>query len=170
MILIPWIVNSNLLGKDRVRIFWSNNPGIPGAAWGIQSNVLNFGALELVETLDHHPDLAQTSAVLREIAEDIEPRLVASGVQEIQSVIKALDGEFVQPGPSGAPTRGRIDVLPTGRNFYSVDNRTVPTPTAWELGRRSAELLVERPRSGPWELAQGHGFVGLGHIKYENRR
>ena len=48
------------------------------------------------------------------------------------------------PGASGAPTRGRPDVLPTGRNFYSVDSRAVPTETAWELGRKSADLLVTR--------------------------
>ncbi len=50
----------------------------------------------------------------------------------------------VAPGPSGAPTRGRPDVLPTGRNFYSVDTRAVPTQTAWRLGQASANLLVER--------------------------
>ncbi|HEV8037118.1 cobaltochelatase subunit CobN, partial [Yoonia sp.] len=48
------------------------------------------------------------------------------------------------PGPSGAPTRGRMDVLPTGRNFYSVDSRAVPTPTAWALGWKSANLLIEK--------------------------
>lgn len=47
------------------------------------------------------------------------------------------------PGPSGAPTRGRPDVLPTGRNFYSVDTRAVPTAVAWELGLRSAQMLVQ---------------------------
>lgn len=60
------------------------------------------------------------------------------------AVLRGLDGRFVAPGPSGAPTRGRLDVLPTGRNFFSVDNRAVPTPTAWDLGRRSAEALLER--------------------------
>ncbi|MDE2386063.1 MAG: cobaltochelatase subunit CobN, partial [Alphaproteobacteria bacterium] len=48
------------------------------------------------------------------------------------------------PGPSGAPTRGRLDVLPTGRNFYSLDNRTLPTPTAWALGQKSAAALLTR--------------------------
>ena len=57
---------------------------------------------------------------------------------------RALAGQSVPPGPSGAPTRGRLDVLPTGRNFYSLDNRTVPTPTAWTLGQKSAEDLLTR--------------------------
>ena len=48
------------------------------------------------------------------------------------------------PGAAGAPTRGRPDVLPTGRNFFSVDSRAVPTPAAWTLGRKSAEMLIER--------------------------
>jgi cobaltochelatase CobN len=50
----------------------------------------------------------------------------------------------VKPGASGAPTRGRPDVLPTGRNFYSVDTRAVPTPAAWTLGWKSASLLLAR--------------------------
>ncbi len=59
------------------------------------------------------------------------------------------------PGPSGAPTRGRADCLPTGRNFYSVDVRAVPTPAAFDLGRRSADLLAERyfQDEGEWPRA-----------------
>ena len=59
-------------------------------------------------------------------------------------IMTGLDGRFVPPGPSGAPSRGRLDVLPTGRNFYSVDVRAVPTPTAWTLGWKSASLLIDR--------------------------
>ena len=62
----------------------------------------------------------------------------------MRALLDGLDGKFVAPGPSGAPSRGRLDVLPTGRNFYSVDNRAIPTPTAWELGRKSAEGLLLR--------------------------
>jgi cobaltochelatase CobN len=70
-------------------------------------------------------------------------------------VIDALAGRFVPPGPSGAPTRGRADCLPTGRNFYSVDVRSVPTPAAWDLGRRSADRLAERyfQDEGEWPKA-----------------
>ncbi len=62
--------------------------------------------------------------------------------QESANFLKGLDGKYIPSGPSGAPTRGRLDVLPTGRNFYSVDIRAVPTETAWDVGRRSAEVLV----------------------------
>ena len=85
-----------------------------------------------------------SQVVLDTIATIIRPRLAASGPREIAALLDGLDGRFVAPGPSGAPSRGRLDVLPTGRNFYSVDNRAVPTPTAWELGRRSAENLLAR--------------------------
>ncbi len=85
-----------------------------------------------------------TRAVLDTISTHIRPTLRACGAKEINALIRALNGFAVSPGPSGAPTRGRLDVLPTGRNFYSIDNRTLPTPTAWDLGQRSAELLLTR--------------------------
>ncbi|MEM9441829.1 MAG: cobaltochelatase subunit CobN, partial [Pseudomonadota bacterium] len=86
----------------------------------------------------------ETGLVLREIEERIRPMIEASGQAEINNLLTGLDGRFVRPGPSGAPTRGRLDVLPTGRNFFSVDSRAVPTPAAWHLGRKSAEMLIER--------------------------
>ncbi|MGF1527980.1 MAG: cobaltochelatase subunit CobN [Candidatus Competibacterales bacterium] len=83
-------------------------------------------------------------AVLGRLFESIAPNLDASGPEEIRHTLAALEGRFVPPGPSGAPSRGRLDVLPTGRNFYGVDLRALPTPTAWELGRLAAENLVAR--------------------------
>jgi cobaltochelatase CobN len=93
--------------------------------------------------------------VLEEIKDKISPKIDACGSAEIQGLLTALSGRFVAPGPSGAPTRGRPDVLPTGRNFYSLDSRTLPTPAAWELGRKSAELVVERyvQDHGDWPRA-----------------
>ena len=91
-----------------------------------------------------------TRAVLDTVETTIRPAIAACGPAEIAALMRGLDGRFIEPGPSGAPTRGRPDVLPTGRNFYSVDSRAVPTPAAWELGRKSAELIVTR-------YAQDHG-------------
>ncbi len=85
-----------------------------------------------------------TAAVLESLNATIRPAVIASGPAELAGALTALGGCFLEPGPSGAPTRGRPDVLPTGRNFYSVDTRTVPTPAAWHLGWKSATLLVER--------------------------
>ncbi|MEG3882225.1 cobaltochelatase subunit CobN, partial [Microcoleus sp. herbarium7] len=64
--------------------------------------------------------------------------------QEITNLLRGLDGRHIPSGASGAPTRGRPDVLPTGRNFYSVDIRAIPTETAWRVGRVAAESLIER--------------------------
>ncbi len=101
------------------------------------------------------PDWTRTAAVLGELAETIRPAVEASGPAEMAGLLAGLAGRFVDPGPSGAPTRGRPDVLPTGRNFYGVDTRTVPTPAAWTLGWASAGLLVERhvQEHGAWPRA-----------------
>ena len=93
--------------------------------------------------------------------------MLASGPAETRAVLQALDGRFVEPGPSGAPTRGRADVLPTGRNFYSVDSRAVPTPAAWHLGWRSAALLIERyvQEQGEWPRAVALSAWGTANMR-----
>jgi cobaltochelatase CobN len=98
---------------------------------------------------------AATGAVLASLRERIRPAVEAAGAAELKGLLAGLAGRFVEPGPSGAPTRGRPDVLPTGRNFYSVDTRVVPTPAAWTLGWKSAALLVEThmQRHGEWPRA-----------------
>jgi cobaltochelatase CobN len=96
-----------------------------------------------------------SQAVVQTIRDDILPTIRACGPAEGSALLTALIGHFVPPGPSGAPTRGRLDVLPTGRNFYSVDSRAVPTPTAWALGWKSANLLIEKHLQdhGDWPRA-----------------
>ncbi len=79
---------------------------------------------------------------LRWIRDNLLPRLYQTD-QEITHLLRGLDGRYVPSGASGAPTRGRPDVLPTGRNFYSVDIRALPTESAWDVGRKAAEVLVE---------------------------
>ncbi|MDO9436586.1 cobaltochelatase subunit CobN [Hydrogenophaga sp.] len=85
-----------------------------------------------------------TAPVLQRMRDVLAPRLDACGPNEIGQLMRGLDGRFVPAGPSGAPSRGRPDVLPTGRNFYSVDTRAVPTPTAYAMGAQAAERVVER--------------------------
>ncbi|WP_201326106.1 cobaltochelatase subunit CobN, partial [Burkholderia sp. E168m23] len=75
-----------------------------------------------------------TLAVLERVRSTLLPALDACGGEEMRQLLRGLDGRFVPPGPSGSPSRGRPDVLPTGRNFYSVDTRAVPTQAAWSLG------------------------------------
>jgi cobaltochelatase CobN len=98
------------------------------------------------------PAWSRTTAVLERISKTLAPAVDACGAAEVEALLAGLDGRFVAAGPSGAPTRGRPDVLPTGRNFYSVDTRTVPTPAAWTLGWRSASQVVERyvQEHGTW--------------------
>ncbi len=78
--------------------------------------------------------------------------------QEIDHLLRGLDGKFVPSGASGAPTRGRSDVLPTGRNFYSVDIRAIPTETAWNVGRKAAEVLIDRYTQENGEYPQTLGL------------
>jgi len=92
-----------------------------------------------------HKAPGQASAeVLLHVKNVVEPSVLSCGPAEGAGLLTALSGQFVDPAPSGAPTRGRLDVLPTGRNFFSVDSRAVPTPTAWALGWKSANLLIEK--------------------------
>ncbi|NEQ29450.1 MAG: cobaltochelatase subunit CobN [Leptolyngbya sp. SIO4C5] len=81
-------------------------------------------------------------AELAWIHTQILPRLQQTP-QEITHLLHGLSGGYVPSGPAGAPTRNRPDVLPTGRNFYSVDIRAIPTESAWDVGRKAAEVLVE---------------------------
>ncbi|MGF1521609.1 MAG: cobaltochelatase subunit CobN [Leptolyngbyaceae cyanobacterium] len=78
--------------------------------------------------------------------------------QEIQALLAGLAGEYVPSGPAGAPTRNRPDVLPTGRNFYAVDIRAIPTESAWDVGRKAAEVLVERYTQEHGEYPQSIGL------------
>ena len=86
----------------------------------------------------------QTRAVLDWINGDLRDLIATCGTDELNNLVAGLEGRFVPPGPSGAPTRGRPDVLPTGRNFFAVDVRSVPSRTAWTIGELSAQRLVER--------------------------
>jgi cobaltochelatase CobN len=105
--------------------------------------------------------------VISDIETNIRPAVTGCGPAEINGLLRGLAGKFVEPGPSGAPTRGRPDVLPTGRNFYSVDTRTVPTPAAWQLGWKSAELLLERhvQDHGEWPNALGLSVWGTSNMR-----
>ncbi len=108
-----------------------------------------------------------TRLVMQEIDERLRPAVLASGKAEIEGLMAGLDGRFVPPGASGAPTRGRPDVLPTGRNFYSVDSRAVPTPAAYELGKKSAELLITRyvQDHGEWPVSFGLTAWGTSNMR-----
>ena len=117
-----------------------------------------------------------------------DPMWQTSAAAERAALLAALDGRRVAPGPAGAPARGRRDVLPTGRNLFTADPRTLPTPTAMELGRLAADEVVrahlqthgDMPRAvvidlwgsatlrtGGEEIAQGLALLGCRPI-WEN--
>ena len=90
-------------------------------------------------------DAASTDdATLRWVATDLVPNLHRSGRDEIAHLLDGLAGRHVPAGPSGAPSRGAAHVLPTGRNFYSVDPKAIPSRLSWEVGRALANRLIER--------------------------
>ncbi|WP_192036448.1 cobaltochelatase subunit CobN [Halomonas sp. YLGW01] len=89
-------------------------------------------------------DYPATAALCRHARDGLWAAMRHGAEREIGALLDGLDGRGVPPGPSGAPSRGRLDVLPTGRNFFSVDNRAVPSPAAWSLGEASAQAFVER--------------------------
>ncbi|HEY1720477.1 MAG TPA: cobaltochelatase subunit CobN [Magnetospirillaceae bacterium] len=138
-----------------------------GLGWGAEHNGgwRTYGdTVERLEALAlsfvdgaHIPDPAwtRTAAVLAWIERSLRPAIESSGAAETNALLRGLDGRFIPPGPSGAPSRGRPEVLPTGRNFYSVDTRALPTPAAWHLGWKSAALLLDRHRQdhGEWPRA-----------------
>lgn len=81
---------------------------------------------------------------------DADPQRHACAMSERRALLDALDGRFITPGPAGAPSRGRADVLPTGRNLFCIDPRHAPTQTACDIGRRAAHEVMTRH-------AQQHG-------------
>jgi cobaltochelatase CobN len=152
--------------------------GRPGCLEKISADVwrTNGDTVERLELLAEQlvsgaaePEAAwnETKAVLELVEREIAPALDFSGEAELRAVLDALGGRFVAPGPSGAPSRGRADCLPTGRNFFSVDVRAVPTPTAWDLGWRSANLLVERyfQDEGEWPKAMALTVWGTSNMR-----
>ncbi|MBV9596612.1 MAG: cobaltochelatase subunit CobN, partial [Chloroflexi bacterium] len=83
-------------------------------------------------------------STLQFITDQLLPRLQVSANDEVGHILDALDGKYVPAGPSGAPTRGMAHVLPTGRNFYAIDPRSMPSHSAWRVGQQLADNLVQR--------------------------
>ncbi|MFH8556988.1 cobaltochelatase subunit CobN [Streptomyces celluloflavus] len=106
------------------------------------------------------------AAILTFAAREVVPRLAAT-TDEIDHAVHALNGGFVPAGPSGSPLRGLVNVLPTGRNFYSVDPKAVPSRLAWETGQALADSLLERYRTdnGDWPTSVGLSLWGTSAMR-----
>ena len=109
---------------------------------------------------------AGIARILRFAAQEVVPRL-AGTAEEIAQVLRALDGRFIAAGPSGSPLRGLVNVLPTGRNFYSVDPKAMPSKLAWETGVSMADSLLERYRTdhGEWPRSVGLSVWGTSAMR-----
>jgi cobaltochelatase CobN len=123
---------------------------VPDDATDVATEVLGPGPDEMVVR------------ILRFAATEVVPRLGRT-TEEIDGVLHALSGGHVKAGPSGSPLRGLVNVLPTGRNFYSIDPRAVPSRLAWETGQMLADSLLERYRAdhdGEWPTSVGLSLWG----------
>ena len=101
------------------------------------------------------------AAVLRFAADEVVPRLAAT-TDELTRTVGALEGRFVPPGPSGSPTRGLVSVLPTGRNFYSVDPKAIPSRNAHAVGVSLADSLIARHLADTGEYPASVGLTVWG--------
>ena len=102
-------------------------------------------------------DTGDVPRVLRYVCESIYPALTQT-TDEIDALLRGFDGRFISPGPAGAPTRGMAGVLPTGRNFYSMDPRSIPSETSWQIGKELADSLVERYLTDEGEYPESVGI------------
>jgi len=119
-----------------------------------------------VAAVDGITDNPEVASVLRFAATEVVPRLRETD-NEVAQILRALDGGFISAGPSGSPLRGLVNVLPTGRNFYSVDPKAVPSRLAWETGVALADSLLERYRSdhGEWPSSVGLSVWGTSAMR-----
>jgi cobaltochelatase CobN len=111
---------------------------------------------EIVERIVGAPN-AEASAALRFACQEVIPRLSRTS-DEICGILHALEGGYVPAGPSGSPLRGLINVLPTGRNFYSVDPKAIPSRMAYQTGQAMAESLLQRHLDEAGEYPQSVGL------------
>ncbi|WP_433271887.1 cobaltochelatase subunit CobN [Actinosynnema sp. CS-041913] len=129
--------------------------------------------VQAMEDADWDPAVARTltdsedvARILEFGAREVVPRL-ARTTDEMANVLHALNGGYVPAGPSGSPLRGLVNVLPTGRNFYSVDPKAVPSKLAWETGQAMADSLLERYRAdtGEWPPSVGLSVWGTSAMR-----
>ncbi|ANZ17644.1 cobaltochelatase, CobN subunit [Streptomyces noursei ATCC 11455] len=172
----------------RARQIWGGTSALPGLreALGLDESAATRTAADdaealartLVQTMedaawdpsavtrvaDGHP--AAVADILDFAARQVVPRLAAT-TDELDHAVHALNGGFVPAGPSGSPLRGLVNVLPTGRNFYSVDPKAVPSRLAWETGQALADSLLDRYRddNGDWPESVGLSLWGTSAMR-----
>ncbi|MBP8646196.1 MAG: cobaltochelatase subunit CobN [Syntrophobacteraceae bacterium] len=120
----------------------------------------DFDVLRIPSLVEEYCGTSSPSVerVLRFTAETLVPN-IRQVSREIEAILRALSGGFVEPGPSGAPTRGQAEILPTGRNFYSLDPRIIPSQGAWEVGKALGDALLERYRQSEGRYPDSVGII-----------
>ncbi|TAH57035.1 MAG: cobalamin biosynthesis protein CobN, partial [Methanosarcina mazei] len=103
----------------------------------------------------------QLSGIAVQIRDSLLPRLFKTSM-EITNLVGFLKGKFVSPGPSGAPTRGQTEILPTGRNFYTLNPYAIPSQAAWKTGTALAEALLKRYMDENMNYPENIGYVLFG--------
>ena len=172
----------------RARQIWGGTTSLPGlrealgldesAATRTTADAVEEQARALVQAMEDadwdpaavgraasgHPQ--EVADILNFAARQVVPRLAAT-TDEIEHTVHALNGGFVPAGPSGSPLRGLVNVLPTGRNFYSVDPKAVPSRLAWETGQAARRLPPERYRAdnGDWPTSVGLSLWGTSAMR-----
>jgi len=103
--------------------------------------------------------------LLRERIEELCWRIDES--REMESLLRGFSAGFIEPGPSGLISKGKIEILPTGRNFYSLDPSAVPTEAAWMVGRRLADSLLDKYEKEQGRLPENVGMFWMaGDVMY----
>ncbi|MFD4367506.1 cobaltochelatase subunit CobN [Rhodococcus sp. NPDC058521] len=176
-----------VLAMLRARQMWGGEKSVPGLreALGLSEegdeargrvDEVEKAAFDLVKGMfdkDWDPDAADVltsdptvAKILKFAATEVVPRLRQTD-NEVAQVLHALNGGFIAAGPSGSPLRGLINVLPTGRNFYSVDPKAVPSRLAWETGQAMADSLLDRYRRdhGRWPTSVGLSVWGTSAMR-----
>ncbi|MFJ4439418.1 cobaltochelatase subunit CobN [Streptomyces sp. NPDC088923] len=169
----------------RARQIWGGTQALPGLreALGLDESAATLASADaaeeraraLVQAMEDagwDPDAVprdeneDVRAVLAFAAREVVPRLAAT-TDELDHTLRALRGGFVPAGPSGSPLRGLVNVLPTGRNFYSVDPKAVPSRLAWETGQSLATSLLDRYRAdhGEWPTSVGLSLWGTSAMR-----
>ncbi|MEW1657470.1 cobaltochelatase subunit CobN [Streptomyces sp. NPDC093707] len=172
----------------RARQIWGGTSALPGLreALGLdesaatrtaadEAEAVARGLVQAMEDADWDPAAVSrvaeghpeaVAAILDFAARQVVPRLAAT-TAEIDHAVHALNGGFVPAGPSGSPLRGLVNVLPTGRNFYSVDPKAVPSRLAWETGQALADSLLSRYRedNGDWPQSVGLSLWGTSAMR-----
>ena len=115
-------------------------------------------AMNLPETEGTESWRAKLKQLLDFVSTEIYPR-IAKTTQELDHTLDALDGRYVEPGPSGSPNAGGVNLLPSGRNFYGVDPRTMPSPAGWQLGVKLGDRMIEKFIADQGKYPENIGMV-----------